>query len=330
MLTVQDLQSCPDGILTEQVEGYRFMQTFDACQMPDFVLGYLQVRRDGALISTLPYFLTTYRFDTMVTQPWLKAMLAPIKFQIACVGHPSTDIGLIDGEVSAEVLNAVNVYLFQKSKLVVYKMFAQELPLMGFSIARGLPVNSLNLADYTLQMRANRRKNIRKRLAQSASLRFEFVKNPAELPAHLMAAIFALYQQTEARADHEFEHLPFAYFLKTAPLSQYVLAFEGERLIGFVQTMTLGSSCTAKYIGMDYACNQQYGLYFSLVVKVIEDAQMRGIKTLELGPTSYYFKRLIGCSLIPTHIHYRHSNSVLNRLLGYCRFLLEPSAKELL
>jgi hypothetical protein len=319
------------------VEGESFLRAFDACGLADFSLGYLEVLRGGLVVSTLPYFVTTYRFDTMVTHPLLKRLLGSLGIRIACAGHPSVDVGRIDGEVSPEVLHLVNQHLATKASLVVYKMFAEPLPLSGFAIASGFPIHVLDLPNFAQSMRASKRKNFRKRMAVSAGVRFEFVHAGQDLTVNLLESIAQLYAQTEARASHEFAPLPSSYFATTASISQYQLAFEGDRLIGFIQIVSQvtnqGASqslqSAAKYIGMDYSCNQRYGLYFSLILTMIEALQARGCQRLDLGITSGYFKRLLGAKPIPTQTYYRHSSKWLHSVLARCQFLLEPSIAEL-
>jgi hypothetical protein len=325
------------------------LQAFDQCGLADFSLGYLQVLRGDCVTSSLPYFVTRYRIDTMVTHPLLKRLLRfldhclghRLGFRIACAGHPSIDVGQIDGETSPEVLHLVNQHLATKARLVVYKMFTQPLPLVGFAKASGFPVHILDLPYFAQSMRASKRKNFRKRLAVSAALRFEFIPSGRDLPTDLIDRIASLYAQTEARASHEFAPLPSSYFAKTAAVSQYQLAFEGDRLIGFIQVVSQGTSqgtpqatphsfnSAAKYIGMDSRCGQRYGLYFSLILTLIEALQPRGCQSLDLGITSGYFKRLLGAKPISTHIYYRHSSKWLHSLLARCQFLLEPSPVEL-
>ena len=54
-----------------------------------------------------------------------------------------------------------------------------------------------------------------------------------------------------------------------------------------------------------------------------------GLTEMECGPTSYDFKRRLGCELVPTFVYYRHDNPALHWLLGHARSWLEPSEEEL-
>lgn len=329
MLQVHEIAKLPAGAFTNEPEGAAFMNAFAACGLPDFELGFLQVTRAGKVAATTPYFVTQFRLGTMVTQSWLKWLLKPFSFRIASVGHPSTDIGRIEGEVSAAVLSAIDSYLRTKAHLVVFKMFTAVLPTDGFATAQGLPIHVLNLTQFAASMRSNLRKNIRKRLEKSAALRFEFRDCDHAFDAELLDQIYKLYLQTEARAGYEFETLPRSYFSNTLSLSQYQLAFLDDRLIGFIQVISRNERSTAKYIGMDYSCNQPYGLYFSLIIKMIESLQTSGCESLELGATSAYFKRLLGAQATATTIYYRHTWPAVHKVLAHCQFLLEPNAEEL-
>ena len=328
-IKVEEHTVCPEGLWGKETEDFRLLRTYDQSGIKDFHVSYLQVYRGDRPVSVMPYFMMEYRLDTMVPRGFIKRLVSPIRFKVACVGHPDVDIGKIDGEISKEILEAVNAHLFSKARMVAYKMFTQPLPLEGFSVGRGLPVAVLNIEGYFLLLRSNLRKNFRRRLAQSAALTFKMLSFPPELPDDLASAIFALVHQTEGRADIEFGGITKDYFQRVAPLSHFLLAFEGTRLIGVIQSIGKEGRMAAKYIGMDYERNRQYGVYFSMILKLIEGAEAAGYKEIEMGPTGYYFKKLLGCELIPTQIYYRHSHPFLNWVLGHCKFLLEPTASEL-
>jgi hypothetical protein len=86
---------------------------------------------------------------------------------------------------------------------------------------------------------------------------------------------------------------------------------------------------SGKYIGMDYARNRQYDLYFGMVLQSVLRGVAGGVREFDLGVSSYYSKRLIGAVQRPTRLYFRHYNALMQALLGRCRFLLEPSAEEL-
>lgn len=330
MIRVVDTGECPEDFAVAEPEDHRFLRAFQAAGIGDFQFGYLLAYRDDVRVSVVPYFVTRYRMNTLVTNPFLKRLLAPFGFRVACVGHPSTDAGRIEGEISMEVLQAVNRALRGKAAAIAYKWFAQPLPLDGFVEVGGLPVNVL-AADETFPagLSRNVRKNVEKKLRKSAALDFREYTPDNPLPPALIDDVHRLYDMTAAHADLQFEQLNAGYFRLTAPFSTYLLAFEGERVIGFVQWMRKGARMSGKYIGMDYTRNRQYDLYFGLVLQSVLRGVAGGVREFDLGVSSYYAKRMIGAVQRPTRLYFRHRNAFMQALLRRCRFLLEPSAEEL-
>ena len=121
-----------DDFGAAEPEDYRFMRAYQSAGVADFRCGYLLVYRGAVRVSVVPYFTTAYRLNTLVKNPLLKRLLAPLGFKVACVGHPSTDIGRIEGEISAEILQAVSGVLRSKAAATAYKWFTQALPLDTF------------------------------------------------------------------------------------------------------------------------------------------------------------------------------------------------------
>lgn len=85
-----------------------------------------------------------------------------------------------------------------------------------------------------------------------------------------------------------------------------------------------------KYLGMDYTVNREHELYFALSLRAMDICARRGFKEIELGETSYHFKKELGCKLVDTWVYYRHRNPLAHALLARFAFLLEPSVKDLL
>lgn len=330
MLRVVETQICPDDLGRSEPEDYRFVRAFQDAGIADFQFGYLVVYRGEARVSTVPYFLTDYRLNTLVTHPFLKRLLAPLKFRMACVGHPSTDAGRIEGEQSEEVLDAVNRLLRAKAPVTAYKWFLEPLPLHGFVEVHGLPISILRTSGaYPASLGRRKRKNLLQKLEKSSALVFVEYTPDHPLPEELSADVHGLYQRTAARANLHFEQLTVEYFRLTAAISTYLLAFEGDRLIGFAQWIRKDHRMAGKYVGMDYDRSRAYELYFGLAIRSIQNGLRDGVTEFELGVVSYYSKRLLGADLTPTHLYFRHRNALLHWVLAKCRFLLEPSAEEL-
>lgn len=322
-----ELDTPPDDFLPDEPEGAAFHKAFLASGIAGFDCRYLAIFSNGHRIAVVPFFLSRFSLGTLLRDGLLKKSLAWIKFSYVCVGHPSTDFGLIDGELSAEILALVNTTLEKKSPLIAYKGFKENLPLPGFVRVRALPVAVLALkGDYYSGLDARRRNDFKHKLEKAQTLR---VEECTALPEHLVPQVFRLYLNTYNHAPTRFERLTPAYFCNTASLSKYLLFFEADTLIGFVQIIGKKQKASFTYVGMDYLHNRQYGLYYVICLKGIEVCLKDGYQQLELGVTSYHFKHLLGCKLLETGVYYRHRNALLHWLLARLQFLLEPNMDEL-
>jgi hypothetical protein len=321
--------NCPPAdYFPEEPEGAAFCRAFQDSAVPNFRSGFLAVHRGATRITVLPYFVTAFRVSTMLGEGLLGRSLAWLKLSIACVGHPSTDFGLIQGEVSEAVLDAVNRELSKESSLVSYKGFPGDLPLPGFVKAKGLPVPILPVTKHFYsRLPSHRRNDLRRKLKKARELRIE---EYAGLPCNLTHEVFNLYLQTYERASIKFERLPVDYFEKTSALSKYLVIYEDARPVAFAQMVCRNGKMVHKYIGIDYAKNRQYRLYFLLFLKAIDICMREGYGQLELGVSDYYFKRFLGSTITDTYNYYRHGNRAMQWLLRKLRWLLEPSKEETL
>lgn len=326
-LSIIELDTPPDDFLPNEPEGAAFHKAFLASGVLDFKCRYLAIFRDEQRIAVVPYFLSTFSLGTLLPDSLLKSSLAWIKFSYVCVGHPSTDFGLIDGEISAEILARVNTTLAKKAPLIAYKGFANKLALDGFTCARGWPVSVLTVKDdYYSQLDGHRRIDFRHKLEKAQTLRFEECDN---LPEQLVQPVYKLYLNTYNHAPTHFELLTPAYFRNTASISKYLLFFEADTLIGFAQIIGKHTKAVFSYVGMDYLRSHQYGLYYVICLRGIESCVREGYQQLELGVTSYHFKHLLGGQLVETHLYYHHNNALIHWLLCKLKSLIEPTADEL-
>lgn len=326
-LAVIELASPPDDFLIDEPEGAAFHQAFLASGIGGFKCSYLEILRGGQRIAVVPYFLSTFSLTELLPDGLLKKAFAWLKFDYACVGHPATDFGAINGEISFEVLSLVNATLAKKAPVVAYKGFPEGLPLPGFSRVRGLPVSVLNIAgDYYSKLDARRRNDFKHKLEKAQTLR---VEEYSPLPEHLVQEVFRLYMNTYHRAPTRFERLTPAYFRQTAAISKFIVFFEADTPIGFAQIIGKNQKASFTYVGMDYQHNRQYGLYYAICLKGIEVCLKDGYRQMELGVTSYHFKHLLGGKLVETSLYFRHKNYLANWLLGKLKFLLEPEVDEL-
>jgi hypothetical protein len=314
MLTVEHLSSPPKSFLSNEVEGYAYYTAFQESGIENFEFGYFVVKRNLETVAVAPYFVTDYHANTTLEKGWIKHLLGWLSFRIACVGHPSADFGMIDGEVSEPVLQAINIELFKRAPIVAYKDFGEGLPLRGFSREPNLPIARLEIkGEFYSGLSGSIRREFRQRLRHARSLRIEECDT---YPREHAGRIYELYLETFNRAEMTLEKLTPQFFEKIAPISKYVLYWENDTLIGFALLICKGSFMLGKYLGMDYARSYKYGLYFVMMLNHIEICVRDGYTLYQTGQSSYDFKKRLGSTLIPTYIYFRHRHPVMNWLLS--------------
>ncbi len=323
MLTVVDLAAPPPDFLAGELEGRAFYLAFQEACVDNFELGYLQAWRDGRPVATAPYFTTRYKINTTLKGGWLKRILEPLWLRLACIGHPLADFGMIDGELSAEVLEAFNAELVRKAPIIAYKDFPAALPLKDFCVEPGLPVAALEIkGDYWSGLKQHVRSDFRRRLRKAKALRIEVRDG---YPAELGERIYELYMNVHRHGEFSFETLNRRYFERVGPISRYVLYWEGDTLIGFCLLMCMGKRMHYKYLGMDYERGRRHGLYFIMSLSHIEMCLREGYTIYQTGCTSYPFKQRLGSTLHPVWLYFRHRNALLNWIAG--RLMAKLSVK---
>ena len=201
------------------------------------------------------------------------------------------------------------------------------MPAVGFVQAKGLPVAVLNMrANFWQSMSSARRRNIRRKRKKASALRFEVLLG---LPEPFPQLVHNLYIKIRDRSKIQFERLDLSYFRSTANISQYVLAYLGEKLVGFVQLFQKDKKIVAQYIGFDDAYNRAHGIYFALAIRVVDLAIELECEQIELGETHYEFKKALGCVLEDTSVYFRHRNPWVHRIMSWFSFVFEPSEEEL-
>ncbi len=327
-IRILDTEETPDNFLDEWPEGGDFYRASQHA-IPGFDMAYLVANRAGEREAVIPYFLTDFKFNTMLGEGWFKRLFDWASLRIACVGHPTAAFGRIDGKISEALLEGAFAALSARAPVVAFKGFGSDLPATGFVRVAGLPVAVLHFdGDLRSNVHGHKTRNdLRRKLKASAALRFE---EHDGLSVEYLARVHQLYLNTRNRSPIRFECLSPAYFLNTSALSIYILAFLNDRLVGFAQMLPKGSKVVGKYLGMDYAVSREHELYFALYLHAMDICTHRGFKEIEFGETSYQFKKELGCELIDTWLYYRHRNPVVHALLARFAHLLEPSGSELL
>lgn len=324
MIQVEEIGSPPADFLKDYCEDAQFHSAFQKSKVPGFEIGYLLVKRDGARISVVPFFLYDYHLSLFFDNRLLRKLFGFVRLRAAFVGHPSADIGRIDGEVSEEVLTAINNFLLAKFRLVIYKFFEQTLPLHDFSTIPGMPLPLLKVkSSHFPDFHGTKRKHMKRDQKLSGKLHFREVNHPASGADIPLDEIYRLYLNSYDHSDLQFEKLNRDYFVNTLDISRYLLAYLDGELVGFAQWLHKGGLICGKYLGMDYEKGNGF-LYPAMMRQMIKIAIRDGFDSIDFGVSGYAAKKRLGCQLAPTWVYFRHANPAVNWLLGRLKFLAAP------
>lgn len=319
-MRLNDTTQAPANFLVDDPEGGDFYRATQFA-MPGFEMAYLIAYQGDERVAVVPYFITNFSLGLMHG-------LGGPSVRIACVGHPTSSFGHIDGEVTEALLESVYVQLSRKAPIVAYKGFAGDLPLTGYARVKSLPVAVLHpAADYLNSLHGHKLRNDLKRKLKAASA-VRFVVSDG-LPPELLVSVYRLYLNTHEQAKIKFERLSPGYFSDSSALSVYIFAYLDTRMVGFVQMLPKGERVVGKYMGLDYELSREHEVYFSLYLQSIELANQRGWCEMELGETAYHFKKELGCELVDSWIYFRHRNRLAHALFSRLSFLLSPSRRDL-
>ena len=327
-LSLRKSENPPKGFLTNQVLDEHFYASVKENEIPGFEFGFLNAYRSGEVVATVPYFITHFQINTMLDEGFLKKILGNLGFKMAAIGHPIVAFGQIDGEVSSELLSLVFNHLKKFASVISFKGFPDNLPAEGFVKIKGLPVAVLNIDEnFWTNFSSSAKRNFKRKRKISNSLAFKISDG---LPNELVDLVYQLYLQTCRQSSIQFAELSKDYFLSTSFLSHYVFAYLEGQLVGFTQVLIRGEVMDAGFIGIDQEKKKTHGVYFSLIMQVIDLAIQKKCKKIEMGETHYYFKKALGGILKESFVYFRHRNTFFHLLMSKLSFLFEPSEKELL
>jgi len=326
-LVLHHTTGTPSGFLSQEVLGEAFYASTKEREIPGFEFGYLVATRAGEKIATVPYFLTDFKINTMLEGGWLKRLLGNAGFKMAGVGHPCAAFGQIEGIVTPDLMLAVYEYLRKMASVISIKGFPVDLPAPGFVQIKGFPVAVLYLREnFWGSLSASRRRNLQRKRKVSSAIQFEISQG---LPSKHLDKIYEFYVSTCSRSSIDFATLSKNYFVSTSRMSHYVLAYLNGQLVGFIQAICRDKSMVAGYIGVDQNFSKEHGVYFSLVMRVVDFAIEGKFEKIDMGETHYYFKKALGSKLVSNYVYFRHRNIWAHTLMSLFSFLFEPTDKEL-
>jgi hypothetical protein len=145
--------------------------------------------------------------------------------------------------------------------------------------------------------------------------------------------IFRLYCQLVGRSDLVFERANRDFFLaverRLGARCFYVLGFrkadDRRRLVTCELVFIDGTTMHPFYSGIDFQLKGESDLYFNAFYALIDEAERRGVRRLQLAQTAYEVKAELGAVPAARFIAVHHPNPLLRLgLHAFRRWLLPP------
>ena len=327
-------------------EGWAFYRAVEDAGPPGFDWRYIALLEDGQPVAVAPVFLTRYRLDTTVQGPLKRiteaigrALPRLMTLNLAALGSPVAEqchLGfaphvpdprkpalleqLLDAfEALAEAERCGLMAIKDASELDM-PLWRQVAGRRGYQPMPGLPTGVLKipsggLEGYLATLSRATRKDLKRKLRARDGLRVE----RRHAIDDVVAEVGALYEETVANSELQFEHLPPDYFAavlrRLAPAASIVLYWAEDRLVAFNLMIETPTRLVDKYIGMHYPAVRRYNLYYLSWLENVVYCAERGIGTYQSGQAFYGPKVRLGCRLSPNWLMFRHRRPALNAVL---------------
>jgi hypothetical protein len=290
-----------------------------------------------------------FRFDVpldLVLPPALaRLILSLARGPLRYLGHQRTlFIGNVAGEkgclglISGIDLGDVAGFVHREARALADRLGAPMLVWKDFPDSDRVAMDSLTTAGHVFRMpsypgtridvarggygeflsaaRSDRRHKIRSKLrrgkaAVATRSSVEIRPNDASLDA-----MFALFEQTRARATTTFETLTPEFFrqIATSEVARFIVLrhASSDQILAFMLVLSLGRHAVNQFIGLDYACAEAGHLYFQVFETAYDWAAESGAEVLFSGQTGYMAKLDLGHRLIPLWNYCEHRSRIVN------------------
>lgn len=135
----------------------------------------------------------------------------------------------------------------------------------------------------------------------------------------LLPAIGGLFNQTASRQFLKMGLIDENYFTSMCDAFGDNFFMNGyfldDKLVAFASHLIHDKMLEVHYIGIDYAYNEKYALYFNILYDGLEMAIAMKKKTLELGRTAREAKASVGCKPVPSYDYLYVRNRFTNFLV---------------
>ena len=338
----QDWDRCFSG----ELENWQFYRVCEQAGPPGFSWYFAAVMENDHPLAVVPAFGTLYRLDTTLQGAWKRVterlhrlLPALLSLRLLALGSPVAEIchlGFapeVPHERRADLLDRMVRTLRAFGLRHGYRLFGVKdapttedeiwtstMDAHGFTRLPGLPTAVLDLPfrkfeDYLTSLSRATRKDMRRKMKAFKDIHVEARHDIGDVADK----VAALYDETVAHSNLQFEYLPKNYFSDLvrclAPRTSIFLYWQDDHLIAFNLVIQDEHRLIDKYIGMHYALVRKYNLYFNTWLCNVRYCIERGIPVYQSGQAFYGPKVRLGCRLLPNWQYFRHANPLINRVL---------------
>lgn len=161
--------------------------------------------------------------------------------------------------------------------------------------------------DYLNKLRSSYRRRINKALRYRNSLNIKKIQNNSFSEHH-----YKLYLSIMNRTDDPLETLPISFFRNyDSEIYEFAENITGN-VVGFIQLKEFDGRLCFLFGGFNKEDVEKYDIYYNMLLKIIEVAIEKKIKTIEFGQTAEESKLKIGCREVYKYLYAHHSNIIIN------------------
>lgn len=164
--------------------------------------------------------------------------------------------------------------------------------------------------DYLQSLRSPYRRRLKKALGRREEMLIKKFDRSDFSEAH-----YKLYRSIMDRTKNPLEVLPIDFFREyEAELVEFIQA-ETKEIIGFIQLKEVNNRLIFLFGGFRKQDNDDYDIYYNMLLKIIEIGIEKKAATIEFGQTAEESKLKIGCVEVEKYLTAHHSNPLLNWMI---------------
>ncbi len=163
--------------------------------------------------------------------------------------------------------------------------------------------------DYLNRLRSSYRRRINKALRYRNALNIRKIQNDNFSMDH-----YKLYLSIMTRTDNPLETLPIDFF-RSYDSEIYEFIDKDNNVVGFIQLKDFDDKLCFLFGGFNKEDVEKYDIYYNMLLKIIEIAIEKKVKSIEFGQTAEESKLKIGCKEVSKHLYVHHSNYLLNYII---------------